>query len=185
SEPTDIPYYYDYPELQDAPVGGLRHHQAEEFCDWDGGRILPTEAQWEKAAKGPYPENTLWPWGDDYPTCEQANFRECYLQNYWGRPMQVDTLPAGISYYGLYHVVGNAKEWVSDYFGESYYASSPETDPLGPDAGEMHSIRSGYYDFDLPSSIIGPMYNVSFRLACTDNHSDYSGIGFRCARHAY
>lgn len=185
TEPMESSPYYDIPEYLDTPIDGVSQQQAFEFCDWDGGRTLPTEAQWEKAAKGPYPNNSLWPWGDEYPTCDQANFRECYEDNYWGRPMSVDSLPEGMSYYGLYHVVANVREWVSDYFDSDYYTISPNFDPTGPALTEQMGLRGGMYNDDIPNNIIGPTNTVSSRRAAYDPPMFYHDLGIRCARRAY
>lgn len=102
-------YYLTRP-AQDLPATSLSWEMAEQFALWLGFR-LPTEAEWEKAARGPS-GSRLWPWGDDYPDDTYAHFvagRTC-------RPVPVDAYPKGRSPYGAYNMVGNAAEYVSDWY---------------------------------------------------------------------
>jgi sulfatase modifying factor 1 len=148
-------------ESDDLPVTCVTWQQAADFCAWAGGR-LPTEAEWEKAARGE--DGALWPWGDYAPTCNLANFR--YVIGYChGEVVPVGGYvePTGSpitdtrSGFGLLDVAGNAWEWTADSFDAGYYAVAPDTDPPGPEScstavdGERgtcryRSIRGGAFN---------------------------------------
>ena len=103
--------------------------QAATYCAFRDGR-LPTEAEWEKAARGS--EGATWSWGSTPPSCQEANFR--FVSWYCEESVvAVGTYPESRSAYGLYDTVGNAWEWVGDYYDAGYYEDSPESDPQGPE----------------------------------------------------
>ena len=114
------------PSGADVAVGFVPYADAAAYCDWLGRR-LPTEAEWERAARGP--QGGLYPWGDDVPDCDRAASRTCD-----GGITVVATHPAGMSPEGVYDMAGNAWEWVSDGYNSDYYASSPPEDPEMDDA---------------------------------------------------
>ena len=119
----------------DLPMGFVEHKQALEFCTW-AGRRLPTEAEWEKAARGT--DGRKYPWGNDPIDCNRANLLGCGNQ-----PTNVGTHPTGASPFGAEDMAGNVVEWTQDWYDPSYYASSPGNDPPGPGDGTAYSGRGG------------------------------------------
>lgn len=117
----------------DFPVVAVTADQALSYCDW-AHRRLPTEAEWERAARGP--GNTMYPWGDTPPDCTQAASRPCD-----GGTVPVATRPAGASSEGVYDLVGNAWEWVSDWYDPLFYSGSDGTDPTGGNPGGLRVVR--------------------------------------------
>jgi formylglycine-generating enzyme required for sulfatase activity len=136
-EPTDTEYYDD-PAYADHPVVSLRWLDTRDFCRWIGGR-LPTEAEWEKAARGT--DGRIYPWGDEPPDCDKANLPGCT-----GGTKAVGSYPEGASPYGAMSMAGNVYEWVADRHAADYYARSPERNPQGPDAGDLRVLRGGSWD---------------------------------------
>jgi formylglycine-generating enzyme required for sulfatase activity len=115
------------------PVVMVTWHGAAAYCEWAGGR-LPTEAEWEYAARGP--EGTLYPWGNAPPTCDLANYGTCI-----GVPVQVGSRPAGASWCGALDMAGNVWEWVADWF--TPYSGLPQENPTGPSSGDVPVLRGG------------------------------------------
>lgn len=123
------------------PVINVTWDDANAFCDWlsrkTGKNILiPTEAQWEKAARGT--DQRKYPWGNNEPNCAGTNYDECR-----NRTMPVGSYPFDVSFYGVDDMAGNVKEWCSDWYDGSYYSVSPLNNPTGPDTGTQRVHRGG------------------------------------------
>ena len=117
----------------DWPVLMVTWHGAASYCEWVGGR-LPTEAEWEYAARGP--EGNLYPWGNAPPNCDLANYGDCSRV-----AVRVGSRPAGTSWCGALDMAGNVWEWVNDWFGP--YSGQPQDNPSGPASGEIPVLRGG------------------------------------------
>ncbi|HEY9151341.1 MAG TPA: SUMF1/EgtB/PvdO family nonheme iron enzyme, partial [Anaerolineales bacterium] len=136
---TDNPNFGD-PAYANKPVVGVMYDQAATYCKFAHAR-LPTEAEWEKAARGP--DGNIYPWGNDKPTCDLSNFGQCV-----GDLTSVTNYPKGKSVYGAFDMEGNAFEWVADWYDANYYVASPSNDPLGPESGAQRVVRSAAFDTD-------------------------------------
>jgi formylglycine-generating enzyme required for sulfatase activity len=144
--------------------------EARMFCAANGKR-LPTEAEWEKAARGP--EGNLFPWGETPPDNRRAMFGQHHVHEI---PIlaAVDSHDEGKSPYGLHHMAGNVAEWVQDWFGFDYYAYMPERNPQGPTSGRYKSVRGGSWK----SKTI--MLRTATRGGSLADQRSPT-IGFRCA----
>jgi iron(II)-dependent oxidoreductase len=147
--------------------------EASDFCHTRDKR-LPTEAEWEKAARGD--SGNLFPWGQRPPTPALAMFGQYHIHEI---PIvaSVDSGDAGRSPYGLHHMAGNAAEWVEDWFGIDYYATMPDRNPHGPANGRYKVVRGGSW-----KSAPALLRTATRGGASPDQRA--ATIGFRCARSA-
>lgn len=120
------------------PVTNISWNQANQYATWVGGR-LPTEAEWEKAARGT--DARIYPWGEQEISDELLNYN--FVK---GDTMPVGSYPAGAGPYGTLDMAGNVEEWVADWYGDTYYASAPAQNPLGPETGIFRVVRGGSFN---------------------------------------
>ena len=167
--PTDC--YFRDPTFDDAsktdhPVVCVDWHGAETYCQWVGAR-LPTEAEWEKAARGT--DGRVYPWGDSAADCDRAQLLGCD-----GKTVPAGSKAAGASPYGALDMVGNVWEWVNDWYDSGYYSVSPARNPPGPASGSEKVKRgSSWYDFMSHTHAADRGFDPPT--------SRFSDMGFRCA----
>ena len=157
-------------ESPEHPMTCVDWFAASAYCEHLGKR-LPTEAEWEKAARGD--SGQLYPWGDTNPSCNEAVMEECPVSG----TQPVGSKPAGASPYGALDMGGNVFEWVADWYAAAYYVESPLENPTGPATGTRRVTRSAgpnYGDAAMRASSRG----VDFEVPTPDDAS--VAIGFRC-----
>ena len=148
------------------PSVGQSWYGANAYCEW-AGRHLPTEAQWEYAARGT--DGRRFPWGNDDLDCDRSRFSGC-----GNVPVEVGSLPLGLSPFGVFDLAGNVAEWINDRYAADYYQHSPQINPSGPINGYYRVIRGGYW-----GSTYIALQTTHRDWAGADEHS--AGVGFRCA----
>ena len=163
----DVPYWYSKADKVNYPVVGVTWLQASEYCTFIKGR-LPTEAEWEKTARGTV--SFIYPWGNDKPSCSLLNFNDCLDPS---EPEDVRTYNNGASEYKAMDMAGNVFEWVNDWYAEDYYPTSPATNPVGPVDGIKKVYRGGAY----ASSEDDVNAYVRFSVDPNEHAAD---LGFRC-----
>ena len=169
------PSYWETVKLAehgDRPVIGVSWDDAEAYCRWAGKR-LPTEAEWEKAARGTDERN--YPWGNQKPTSDLANYALGARFSYSQVLRPVGTYEKSKSPYGLFDMGGNVWEWTQDWYDGAYYGKSPEKNPTGPEQGQFKVLRGGSWS-DMAKYML--TYGRFKLLPTTRN----SYTGFRCAQ---
>jgi len=164
----------------DHPVVQVSREDAAAYCEWAGGQ-LPTEAQWEKAARGT--DGRMWPWGNTYDgirgsfceaQCPIERWKDDSYDDGYAFTAPVGSFPSGASPYGALDMAGNVWEWVADWYDDSYYGDSSSESPSEPPSGTERAMRGGAW------------YDNEPWVRCTVRHqnppwSRCDDVGFRCA----
>ena len=193
-EETAYPMPYAYWRREEMePIVGVTWQEASAYCEWAGTR-LPTEAQWEKAARGP--DGRAFPWGDQFD--QRSNHR--LIPKNAGKTAPVGSYPSGASPYGIMDMAGNVQQWCLDLYDEAYYKSAPYENPPGPAASVgRRATKAGIvqklFNKNMPQSTHGTEQRVVRGSSWKDHHESFAyafrretfapgirlpWVGFRC-----
>jgi formylglycine-generating enzyme required for sulfatase activity len=153
--------------LEKRPIVNVSWDDAAAFCAWDGGKRLPTEAEWEHACRGAA-DGLKYPWGDSNPTAKLAVYG---LDN-----GAADVCTKEKNYFGLCDMIGNVWEWTNDWYARNYYETAPDHNPPGPPEGRYRVVRGGSW-FDTPDTFL----TCSYRSWARQPERSPT-IGFRCVK---
>jgi len=183
---------YGNADRRDHPINCVIWQDADSYCKWAGKR-LPTEAQWEKAARGT--DGRAYPWGNTPPSCEYAvlplrgpdskpDEHGCGRASTW----PVGSKPLDVSTYGVMDMAGNVSEWVVDWYDRgsssttSYYQNSPAKNPTGPATGKMRISRGASWNFWAMTEAARTSARHYQVPGAPDDRKRKTGVGFRCVR---